>query len=87
MSKRNYLGIHDKRSLRNTRSPGLDKLATALDRLIPKSLDGVITRHREHAELRLSTDDDLALLRANVPCDESYAQISNHQKTESRGNN
>ena len=52
----------------------IDKLAAALDKLIPRALDGIITRHREHAELRLSTDDDLAQLHADVPYDESYAQ-------------
>ena len=54
--------------------PENDKLAIALDKLIPKRLDEVITRNRNHAELRLATADDLAPLRADIPYVENLAQ-------------
>jgi len=46
----------------------------ALDKLIPKTLDTVITQHREHAELRVATPADLEPLRAIIPNDEHLAQ-------------
>jgi hypothetical protein len=46
----------------------------ALDRLIPKSLDTVITQNRNHAELRVATPVDLEPLRAIVPYNEHLVQ-------------
>jgi len=52
-----------------------DAFAAALNRLIPKKLEDVITQNCEHAELRLSTEADLKLLRTNVPCERNAQDI------------
>ncbi len=46
----------------------------ALDRLIPKTLDTVVTQHRDHAELRIATPADLKPLHAIIPHNAHLAQ-------------
>jgi len=51
-----------------------EELGAALDSLIPKTLDAVITQHREHADLHIAAARDLEPLRAIIPHDEHLVQ-------------
>lgn len=44
-----------------------DGLNEKLDALIPKGLDDIIRRNREHCQIRHATEDDLAPLLGEVP--------------------
>lgn len=44
-----------------------DSIEQAVEKLIPKSLDDVITKNREKFRLALATEDELAKLESNVP--------------------
>jgi hypothetical protein len=51
-------------------------LGEALGRLMPGSIDEVITQNRGKAELRLARPDDLAPLLASVPYDSTAQDVS-----------
>jgi hypothetical protein len=53
----------------------MSDIGTAVEKLIPKSLDEIIRRHRDQISLRLSTAEDFAALQTMVSSVEKQMQI------------
>lgn len=53
-----------------------DSLHDAIQNLLPKSLDDVIRKHRDHVALRIATPEDKATLRRAISPSREEVQIS-----------